>query len=678
MKITNIHGVNVKGQTFDHKIEPLTVISGANASGKTAITDAMVIGMLGHHPSLGKTNKSTALLAGPGAVMEVGVEFDNGGVITRTWGLNKESTSLKSTGSAKDIKLEIGSFDVEAFISAPLNNKLETIARTLPVVETTTPDELAERINNSEDSHLTEGWRGSGLTFDEQRKEAEEIRRDLRAEKKMLEETISGLELLGLDDDEIEPPTAKEIELTEEALENVSKKLNSKNQLLTELKSKQSSKPSQKEPTLDDVENLEGEYLDLGEKVDEAKNQESKFADITEKCKTLKAYLTKKENDNLEYIEIAENNKELNPWIGNKDKKVDWSKQIQDRQNLWSQAKATKLMKEDELEIAQKERDDLLEAEECPCCKSKGSDFKAAIKKISKSKIAGIKREITKADKELDFCKTEVEQVTIAAQVVRGREAILEINVGEAELRILEKQLPATGVEDTSAMRAKLIELARQITQAKEIRKQWDHHRAFSTREAEIPAIESEIGALEEDQDDKKQALAELRSKRESGSKLVNDRKRQSESRARLKLNKSKQSAFASLIKTIKEAELKAAKSAFAPMAKVTAVFLRGVMQGKLAMSGSDIGVERDGQFINFSTLSGAEQLAAGCAIKAAIANASEAKILIADEIARMTIKLRKQFAENCAKAIKLGVIDQAVLIDHEGAIEIGHKISVK
>ena len=60
MRIARLTGTNIKGKTFDHELNPVTVFSGPNYSGKTARIDALKLALLGFHPELMKSTSSSA------------------------------------------------------------------------------------------------------------------------------------------------------------------------------------------------------------------------------------------------------------------------------------------------------------------------------------------------------------------------------------------------------------------------------------------------------------------------------------------------------------------------------------------------------------------------------------------------------------------------------------------
>jgi hypothetical protein len=64
MKLTSIHASNFKGRDFSFKLAPVQVFTGPNFGGKTAVLDAIRVGLIGYLPRLGKRAVDTWELAG--------------------------------------------------------------------------------------------------------------------------------------------------------------------------------------------------------------------------------------------------------------------------------------------------------------------------------------------------------------------------------------------------------------------------------------------------------------------------------------------------------------------------------------------------------------------------------------------------------------------------------------
>ena len=77
MRITHVSAENLKGHSFRFDLEPGVAVVGRNFSGKTALIDAIRLGIIGYLPELGKLPKATRQLMSD-EFMAVHLEFDNG------------------------------------------------------------------------------------------------------------------------------------------------------------------------------------------------------------------------------------------------------------------------------------------------------------------------------------------------------------------------------------------------------------------------------------------------------------------------------------------------------------------------------------------------------------------------------------------------------------------------
>ncbi len=108
MFITKVTARNLKGGDLDVVLDRANVIHGDNWTQKTTILDAVRLALIGYLPELGNLNKATfGLCSGP--FLEVGLEFNNGNVITRTWKAKGDSIS-----ATKNLVGDFGATDVLA------------------------------------------------------------------------------------------------------------------------------------------------------------------------------------------------------------------------------------------------------------------------------------------------------------------------------------------------------------------------------------------------------------------------------------------------------------------------------------------------------------------------------------------------------------------------------------
>jgi len=96
MKLTRISARNFKGRTFEYPLAPVTVVTGDNFAGKSAILDAIRVGLMGYLPRLGKQPGATWKLAGDGPEMEVQLATDQT-VLSHVWRPSKTGASYEGS-----------------------------------------------------------------------------------------------------------------------------------------------------------------------------------------------------------------------------------------------------------------------------------------------------------------------------------------------------------------------------------------------------------------------------------------------------------------------------------------------------------------------------------------------------------------------------------------------------
>jgi DNA repair exonuclease SbcCD ATPase subunit len=90
----------LKGADGIYSLAPLTAIVAPNASGKTAILDAIQLVTTGSHPAFGKTGKAIMQMA-PGTSLSIEATTDGGKWLKRAWTMSKTG-SVKTTAHLPD------------------------------------------------------------------------------------------------------------------------------------------------------------------------------------------------------------------------------------------------------------------------------------------------------------------------------------------------------------------------------------------------------------------------------------------------------------------------------------------------------------------------------------------------------------------------------------------------
>lgn len=121
--ITELGMLNVKGVTRDLSLGPVTLVQGGNFVGKTAIANAIRIGLLGYDPTLGKLASATYGLAS-GEKMMVNLALDTGATVCRTWELKRGKLV---TGGDRDPLIEPMILDHNAYFGMTKQARVDYI-----------------------------------------------------------------------------------------------------------------------------------------------------------------------------------------------------------------------------------------------------------------------------------------------------------------------------------------------------------------------------------------------------------------------------------------------------------------------------------------------------------------------------------------------------------------------
>lgn len=96
MIISKLKLANVKGLQREIELDPVNLVQGNNATGKTAIASALRIGLLGYDPKLGKKASATFAMSSSTA-MGIVLEFSSGLKIARGWTQDKKGKITASS-----------------------------------------------------------------------------------------------------------------------------------------------------------------------------------------------------------------------------------------------------------------------------------------------------------------------------------------------------------------------------------------------------------------------------------------------------------------------------------------------------------------------------------------------------------------------------------------------------
>jgi|GEM_PF-3904442 len=125
-RIKTIKGVSLKGQTFSHDLDPVTVFTGRNGAGKSARIDTILLALAGAHPKLGKQNSALFRLSS-GSVMAAHATMSDGQFVERRWSEKKGSVSMERIGC--DLNVPPVALDAAEYFAMSDRDRLALVFR---------------------------------------------------------------------------------------------------------------------------------------------------------------------------------------------------------------------------------------------------------------------------------------------------------------------------------------------------------------------------------------------------------------------------------------------------------------------------------------------------------------------------------------------------------------------
>ncbi len=663
--IETIAGVNVKGRNFRHELRPLTCIAGGNATGKTAITDAIQIALLGYLPALGKKPGCTIELAPMTAgTMEVEATLTTGDRIRRTFTRTKTGAGAETTGTAPAVAPAQLTF--AEFLNAKPTERHAILASLMGQIDY---DALGDQTKAKMAS--------LGLL------EKVEIKIDRQADRplddaiaaladqaRQIKQTVdqSRKTLASMAMNAAPPrPTAEDTARADQALATANEAVGKASKVYDDLSDRLQRAPDEPcdpYPTDAEMEAAEKAITDAKSALQTASQR------LDDKVATM-SKLTALEKSIARIRALAATATGTAPTC-TRDQAIQTIADARaELEALASQIQAasTDVGAADQESAMVGRQISQLESGRCPCCGSTGEALESAMQAMRAHQAAAEKQATTASEKvdSLRALKAQQDQILRDAMTTQGQidawEAKTRLEEIETEIANLNKDLSQT--PDREKLEAAILN-AEQNWKALVGRK--DEWLAFQRATVPLPEeISAAREALSEAKELRDQIAAELQEIRDGNAAYdawQADQNRANVLQAETDELETLAKGITELRTFLQEAQRTATAEAMKPLISTTGIFLHGLVAGNMATDQHRVGIQRGDAFLPLEVLSGMEMVAVSAACQAALASRSELKILLVDEMARMVPENRAQFAQNCLEAIRAGVIDQAILID--------------
>lgn len=616
MHLTKISGRSLKGGDFDIDLTQAVILTGDNFAGKTRVTDAIQLLLLGYLPELGNTARATFGLAS-GQTMSVTGTFSTGEHIRRQWTAKGDTvkTEIDPPAAFATVKpLLTVMLNAEEYFALSDQERVNYVFANCAMGDGVTQEAIAARVIEAAPGYSFSKHMQMPAEIPPLQEWVAETIDDVAAEwkaakdaGKRMQETIAGLTSLRAADERQRPLAAAEE--AKHTLQLQIAELADRKALVTgaflEMKSGQLRRTQ------------------IVNEIAQADRDRAAKVAVEEKLKTIGREIASVIVSESSWIELATaaNNKSV-------------------AASLMS-SKVREI--EESIKTTEKALAELDGKKTCPYCGATGEEWKVLRKTELTAHVAGAKLALTIATDSRDQLLQEHAAASAWADTEKTARGRLEGLQAQERAALQELALLVPRIE-----RAKTLEEERDRLPANDpdlTTKVEMIDGELKLRKADMIRLEAEIKAATGRAHDL-QRLAEAEKGRD---KAVID-----------------QASAAVAGKKLREIQGELVEAAFKPMLETANRIFAGVLLSPLGYREGEIGTYRDGQWIGHRTMSGTEKLLTYAAIQAALAAKSPVRVMILDELGRITSARAEQVAEAVLAAIERGELDQFIGIDPE------------
>lgn len=687
LKSLQIKGV--KGLDTTVEFGPKTAIIGPNFSGKTGISDAIQMALIGYVPRLGKKNTATFQLASE-PEMSVEATLTTGEIFRRSFTLKRGSVKLDE---AEPFAWPAQLLDISLFLNASKKDKLAMVS-----ASATASPEIAALV---EEKTKLKGI-DSLAKIEEELLARAETAKEIKAQLKTYEGTLSGTAAIDADqpvvryDAEAHAAATVELEKIQHALVAAYEKSKA---VMARNEAADAAADELESFAPGDIEELKAEIAMMTEAHGK---QAAEVATIRGKLSSLEAALdlplavresTARALKPLMTMDAAAmrlGRAEIATKLGDDyddDAMVTLMETMNDQRAKATQslteAKAARLTKTAARVDLEKALQKLTEQVCCPMCFAGDDGWRDNATEYYTKRINNLQMEIDELNLECVDLTTLLEKITTnwnAVQAQRDlwkksealREGLAEFAKHEdavAKIAAIELEKQGLQTELRKAIAAPYAEMIaakhRQIDALMQTAKLRDAVNARPTDKEYNDAVNL-VEGLKEQLVEQKQRLAQFEATKADSIREEERARTQQESRERLDVLKKTLDDNAEVLVGLNACIPLASESIWKAVNAAAAYFGDVLTECRLSVNDGEIGAWHGAAWVSFDALSGTEQLAAAAAIQAGLASTAPFRLLVLDELSRMTPETKGGFVAALNTMIAQGAVHQAIVIDHD------------
>ena len=610
-------GIKTGGIQID--LMPLTIVTGDNGSGKTAIADAIKLALLGRHPVLGSRGAEIMKLSN-GDVLEVTVDD-----VRRTWTRKGKTVSHESNEAAGKIPAfpEV-IIDFETFLQAKPTARREILEAALPGVNVT---EILQEIHlRLTADGLAEMFETTPAGFVNLTKEAAERGKNWKQEATRLKGAIQSAEIEISELPAITSDSVPSVESFADARGEILKAQGAnaeKVEALLKRRNESSPEPTEKRPIAEDIEAAELSVARAAEVKDANTEIRMRIGIVRRR-------------------DVPEIVTDLNATIDD----------LKDDRDALMIAQGKHVTRHDDLQGRKLE---LESTPACPTCGTCGPKLDEAIEVLILAPMANLELDMKTAKDAIDKVVAEI------AEWEGKKTVALEewSEAREAEIANLEAEIDFEGEISAGDNPVRLERLALDWVKFENSKPPTDEERKEALGEsADLVTKLADLDAR----------IDQSFARQKHDEKVAN-------LHGGLKSSKAELEAASANVKTLKALgdwskvrSLEITAERLKPLLDPANSILAGVVEGSLHVEGTNVGLLSPigPSFRPIEVLSGAESAAVAAAIQVALASNSEVSFVIIDELSRLTLRRKRSLMGNLHDAIQSKLVDGVLVLDHD------------
>jgi hypothetical protein len=635
MKIKSVEMRNLKGRTTAISLAPVTVLTGPSFSGKTAVLDAVKVGLVGYHPRLGKRPSDTFKLA-TGTNMEIGLTLN----VPDSEGQERH-LNLHQTWTLKGGSVIVGNPLKEPLVPTLLLDIQEYLGMTGPA----RTRYVFDRVNLERHGFTTDGIMAElrGLKFKEN---GPQIEAALRETLGIVGELAADREREGATLQQWCEATVEKLKETRKAAETTVKRMEGTVKGQAQLQGGIGTAPARNRSA--DIERSQAVERGLADKLSALATMQDEASRHAQGVRQLEAKLTGVVDYRPQIEAAAASLAQARVILANLTK-IDTADLVKAEQSASTakylsdghQADIKRIKAS--LAAAKGEHDGRMALKACPFCKSSRKGWQEHLTEDFMARAGALGRELTAAIAAHDEAEDAANKARLAAVEARAR--YNEFTGAEAVVTATERSL--TSLRQSQEHRA---HLESQLAALK------------GTAPATVDA--SEVARL---QSERQTAADTTRTLRAEQTRFIEESQAaitQAKANELFHVEQSRVTVFKSAEKLVLEQQWAAVERAVDDLMAPARKFTDGILRGKLEFRDGEIGYQADGQWITHDTFSGTEEAIAYAGLAVALAQESKLKLVLIDELGIIDPVTRYSILDRMLALVADGTIDQFIGAD--------------